>query len=155
MIKINCKICSNFFYVKPSHLKMGSGKYCSRRCHYLGKRKGEYVGCHVCKQIVYVNKTRFGRSKSNKYFCNKTCQTLWRNSYFKGSKHPNWTGGMSTYRNILKRSDKEKICTACGNKDVRVLAAHHLDKNRKNNTIDNLAWLCHNCHHLIHHYKDE
>ena len=26
---------------------------------------------------------------------------------------------------------------------------------RKNNSVSNLIWLCHNCHHLVHHYKNE
>jgi hypothetical protein len=39
----------------------------------------------------------------------------------------------------------------CSTKDERVLAVHHIDHNRLNNKLDNLAWLCHNCHHLVHH----
>jgi predicted HNH restriction endonuclease len=32
---------------------------------------------------------------------------------------------------------------------------HHIDKDRTNNTLKNLAWLCHNCHYLVHHDKLE
>lgn len=46
-------------------------------------------------------------------------------------------------------------CKKCGSTDSRTLAVHHKDKNRKNNSISNLMWLCHNCHYLVHHYKDE
>lgn len=53
------------------------------------------------------------------------------------------------------RQSIPKICRLCKTKDIRVLAVHHIDKNRKNNKISNLAWLCHNCHLLVHHYDAE
>ena len=72
-----------------------------------------------------------------------------------GENHPNWRGGESTYKNILLRTKILPICSKCRTKDKRVLAVHHLDRNRKNNKVENLIWLCHNCHHLIHHYPQE
>jgi 5-methylcytosine-specific restriction endonuclease McrA len=47
------------------------------------------------------------------------------------------------------------ICKRCGTEDKRVLEAHHIDSNRKNNTIQNLVWLCRNCHHLVHNHKEK
>jgi predicted HNH restriction endonuclease len=38
---------------------------------------------------------------------------------------------------------------------MRVLAVRHIDQNHKNNNVENLAWLCHNCHHLVHNDKVE
>jgi len=35
------------------------------------------------------------------------------------------------------------------------LIVHHIDKNRNNNGIENLIWLCQNCHYLVHHYTDD
>jgi predicted HNH restriction endonuclease len=46
------------------------------------------------------------------------------------------------------------VCKKCGNKDARVLEVHHLDKNRKNSNIENLIWLCANCHTLVHRYNE-
>lgn len=43
------------------------------------------------------------------------------------------------------------MCTLCKTEDKRVLATHHIDRNRLNNSVNNLAWLCHNCHFLVHH----
>ncbi len=31
------------------------------------------------------------------------------------------------------------------------MAVHHIDEDHNNNELGNLAWLCHNCHHLVHH----
>jgi hypothetical protein len=48
-----------------------------------------------------------------------------------------------------------RVCKLCGIKDLRILAAHHIDRNTENNKVDNLIWLCHNCHYLIHHDVNE
>ncbi|MDP3989021.1 MAG: HNH endonuclease [bacterium] len=36
-----------------------------------------------------------------------------------------------------------------------VLIVHHIDHDRNNGALDNLVWLCHNCHRLVHNYKEE
>jgi hypothetical protein len=42
-------------------------------------------------------------------------------------------------------------CTCCGfNKWPQILQFHHIDKNRKNNSLDNLTVLCPNCHRALH-----
>lgn len=73
---------------------------------------------------------------------------------FVGKNHPNWTGGEFAGRRILERSGRKLVCEHCGNSDKRVLMVHHKDSSRKNNKLSNLIWLCHNCHHLVHDYKD-
>jgi len=148
-----CNICSESFYIKPSHLKLGWGKYCSRDCQIKSQFNGSLVKCFICGKEIYRSKAHLKRSNSGKYFCSKSCQTLWRNSEFIGEKHGGWRSGESAYRDILKRSSKLRICLLCETRDERVLIGHHKDHNRKNNTIENLVWLCFNCHFLVHHYK--
>lgn len=155
MPNVKCKLCKKEFHVKPSWLKYGNGKYCSSKCQYEGRKNGINVKCFICSKEVYKPKGILEKSKSKKYFCSKSCQTKWRNTEFIGTKHANWINGESTYRNILERADIKKLCYRCGNKDKRILAVHHIDLNHKNNRLENLAWLCHNCHHLVHHYKNE
>jgi len=151
---VDCKVCSKKFYAKPFILKKGFGKFCSAACQHIGKRNGKIVECSICKKKVYKPLRALLRSKSKKYFCGKSCQTIWRNTIaFIGPKHANWKGGESAYRDILIRSKIPQTCKKCETKDKRILAAHHVDKNKKNNSIENLIWLCHNCHYLIHHYN--
>ena len=152
---VNCQICKKAFSAKPSWIKNGYGKYCSRACQNTGARKGKEVPCDTCNKLSYKSPKALRGSKSGKFFCSKTCQTRWRNVEFSKEKHPNWKGGTHAYRRMLSQSDRPQVCGHCKTDDVRVLAVHHLDENRKNNTLENLAWLCHNCHHLIHYYPDE
>jgi hypothetical protein len=149
-----CKICGKNFYAKLSHIKKGWAKYCSQTCQYKGYRTGKFVKCDTCGKEIYRTQKELNCSKSKKFFCNKSHQTLWRNRIFIGPLHPNWKGGENIeHKNLLVRNGIKSVCKICGCRDKRVFAVHHLDRNKKNNSINNLVWLCHNCHHLVHHYK--
>jgi len=150
---VSCKICKKEFYTKPSYLKLGWGSYCSRECQHKGQLKGKFVLCDKCGKKIWRSPHHLTKSKSGKFFCTKSCQTLWRNKVYSGSNHPLWAGGESAGRGILERSDRKKFCVCCSTSDKRVLTVHHKDVDRKNNNVDNLIWLCHNCHHLVHRYK--
>ncbi len=155
MPQVKCKICNKEFYVKPSHLKMGYGKYCSRECHYEAQKKGKFVVCDVCGVTTWKAPKALKNSKSGKFFCSKKCQTVWRNKHFSGKKHANWKGGEHTYRRIMKVNKITPVCKKCKLKDERVLVVHHVDCNRKNNDIENLVWLCYNCHRLVHNHNQK
>jgi len=146
-----CKTCGIAFSVKPFHIKNGNGIFCSNTCHHESMKTGTRTTCFVCKETVYKTATQVRRSKSGAFFCGKSCQTVWRNKEFSGEKHKLWAGGGSTYRNILERTGAPAVCARCAVGDKRVLAVHHVDKNHSNNSPENLQWLCHNCHHRIHH----
>lgn len=154
MVTVNCQNCTKEFNAKPSWIKNGYGKFCSRECGHIANRTGKLINCSICSKEVYKQGKALKGSKSGKFFCSKSCQTKWRNSEFIAERHPNWKGGLHAYRRIKRQSGDLQVCTLCQIDDKRVLAVHHLDQNRKNNTIENLAWLCHNCHHLVHHYKE-
>ncbi len=155
MIKVTCKICSSTFEIKPSWITYGYGNYCSLACRNSAKKTGKYVPCYVCQKEIYKSGKAINGSKSGNLFCSKSCQTTWRNSHFSREKHPNYKNGDHSYRNILDKAKVPKVCSLCKTDDKRVLAAHHIDHNHFNNRVENLAWLCHNCHHLVHHHKNE
>ncbi len=152
---VSCKLCAETFHVKPSHLKMGYGKYCSAKCQYKARKTGKMVVCYICGKDTYKTIKALRNSKSKKYFCGKSCQTKWRNSEFIGSKHANFVNGYASYRTILSRDKIPKICILCQTIDKRILLVHHIDENHYNNNLKNLSWLCHNCHFLVHHDKVE
>lgn len=157
MPTVKCKICKKPFYAKPSWIKVGYGKFCSKKCHHETLKTGRTVNCFICHKPVYKAKKALNGSRSKKYFCNKSCQTIWRNSIvYVGKNHPNWKEGkFISYRNILIKNGGRETCTICNINDRRVLAAHHVDGNHKNNDLKNLTWLCYNCHFLVHNHKKE
>ena len=155
MVTVSCKNCGKKFFAKPSHISYGFAKFCSRKCAYFAALKGRNVQCNECGKKVYRAPRMLERSKSEKYFCDKRCQTLWRNKMYTGEKHANYKHGKASYRSLLARAGVKKYCRLCKSKDERVLAVHHIDENRRNNVIENLMYLCHNCHHLIHHFPGE
>ncbi len=150
MPRSNCLICNKDFYAKSAHLDRGWGKYYSTLCRSIGQRKGKELPCKLCGKMVWRNPTDLKKSKSQNFFCNKSCQTIWRNQVYSGTSHYFWRGGESTYRDRMIKNTPSPVCLKCGNNDLRVLAVHHKDYNRKNNSLDNLSWLCRNCHCLVH-----
>lgn len=150
-----CDFCGEEFRRKKSQLKLSTNHYCSRNCAEQGRKKGKTVKCFNCKKLVYKSLKDLNRSKSKNYFCSRTCGNLWIGKQQRSENSPNWNGGESSYKEILKRVNVKKECVSCGRNDSKVLCVHHIDKNRKNNSIENLTWLCRNCHFLIHNYKRE
>ncbi len=155
MVDVNCGICKSVFYVKPSWLKKGKGKYCSIVCSAQNRKTGKMISCFICGKEAYKPLKELDKSQNGKFFCSKKCSTPWRNSLFTGEKHPNWKHGEFSYKETIKRSKISQICILCGTKNKKVIIVHHADKNRKNNKLSNLAWLCRNCHFLVHHYEKE
>lgn len=150
-----CDVCKKEFYAKPSHQKKGWARCCSQECRNITFRRKIKVLCFYCGKNVEKTPSELKKSKSKKYFCDRSCQTKWRNNLFSGKLHSNWKGGISAYRKILEKSGLIRKCKRCGCSDRRILAVHHLDRNRNNNGVENLVWLCHNCHHLIHTSRGE
>lgn len=153
---INCRICKYKFYAKPSHIKKGWGKYCSKNCQNSAQKTGSLHRCFHCDKNTYRTIADKNRSRSGKFFCSRSCQTIWRNSIlYTGKNHSNWRGGSGSYRKILMKANSLHECAKCKCMDKRVLAVHHKDRDRKNNSVSNLIWLCHNCHFLVHRHKEE
>ena len=151
-IQRECQKCRAVFFAKPNWVRMGMAKFCSRTCTQLARRTGKIVNCHQCGLEVYKSGKDLRKSKSKNYFCTKKCSLTWHNADRFGSKHQNWKFASFAYKSRMRRSAQKEVCVLCQSHDSRILAVHHIDQNRKNNQLKNLAWLCHNCHFLVHHY---
>lgn len=152
MVITKCRICRQAIRTKPSHAGRGWGKYCSVSCRNAGQRKGRIRTCAHCGADTYRSPRDLKRSQSGQFFCSKSCQTHWRNRMYVGERHANFKNGRSAYRSILARATPHRRCEVCGTEDTRILQVHHKDRDRENNVPTNLAWLCFNCHFLVHHY---
>jgi len=134
-----CLICKKLHYVKSSHLLKGWGKYCSITCRTKSQFGGKKLECTICQKSLYRSNNELKRSKSGRYFCSKSCQTIWRNKEYSTEKHPAWKTNITTYRKRLIDSQSYSICRLCGIEDPAILNAHHLDHNRLNNQLNNLT----------------
>jgi len=79
-----------------------------------------------------------------------------------GEKHHLWKGGGEDYwrgqaRKILLNTNVERRCGICDANEYKMkdnrtnLMVHHLDGNIKNNTLENLRFVCRGCHmHTVH-----
>ena len=94
--------------------------------------------CPVCSKDF---KTVIG-TKHEKITCSYSCS----NTYFRTKK--NNESKYSYRQNALNTYGI--VCNICGEKRSHVLQVHHIDENRKNNSISNLIVLCANCHLEIH-----
>lgn len=151
MPTVKCQICNKSFYAKPRHLKIGWGKYCSIKCRSVSQFKGKHYKCEYCGKTIYRNPSDIKKSTSGKLFCSRSCQCSWMNSNKRVLENSaNWNGGESIYRNILKQSRIIQKCNRCGIENKKLLVVHHKNRNRKDNSIKNLEWLCRNCHYLEH-----
>ena len=73
----------------------------------------------------------------------------------KGSKNPNWRGGVAEYPNhskmkkarLLVLESANWICADCGGKATEI---HHIDGSKDNHAIENLSPTCHRCN-MLHH----
>lgn len=81
-----------------------------------------------------------------------TCSYACSNRYFRsGRNNPNWKD--ETYRTTCFEKH-EKKCVVCG--EDKIVAVHHMNENKKDNSLLNLVPLCPTHHQYIHsRYKDE
>lgn len=149
----HCQICKKEMYVKPSHLQLGWGKFCSKKCQSETQKKGKFIQCATCDKKVYRSLKELKKSASQNYFCSNRCHCIWENAHQRTrEKHYNWQGGRATYRKFALRNTAKHYCRDCGLDDERVLVIHHKDRNRNNNALSNLMILCINCHYIEHQY---
>ena len=99
--------------------------------------------CPNCKKSFGTKK----ESPDEKITCSRSCA----NSYFRsGTNHPNWKEESTNYRTKINIVH----CERCDyNSNINILQVHHKNRNRKDNSKENLEVLCPNCH-CIEHLKD-
>ena len=142
---LSCETCKREFYVVPARLKLGMVKYCSKKCY---KTDGENNPMWGKKHKVITKKAwknnplrnRFKPGVDNPNFIRFAGDDFW------GASYPWWQ------HNKAKRT---KICERCPFDNLNILVVHHKDRNRRNNSIENIEILCPNCHALEHFNKKD
>jgi hypothetical protein len=91
--------------------------------------------CPVCSSEFKTEP----RNEKEQVTCSRACS----NTYFRTRD------GASTYRDRALKYYGAK-CFSCNFTNLLALEVHHKDKNRDNNSIENLVVLCANCHRITH-----
>jgi len=155
MEEVSCDLCKNKFKRKLSQISYSENHYCSSTCYNKAKRLGVYTKCANCHEPIYKTLKAVKISKNKKFFCSRQCNNIVLGQIYSRHNHPNWKGGEYSYKEYMNKQKVKKDCAMCNISIKSVLVVHHIDKNRKNNNLGNLIWLCRNCHFLVHHYQEE
>lgn len=150
-VTLVCENCGCSFsrskYEAERRRKAGKRVFCSQNCASKIRAKECLVDVK-CKECG----TFFSRKKSlvgENVFCSRSCSNTHSNKKMVGPGSRNYKHGKSMYRyNALK--NKMPICEVCGFDKEYAIEVHHIDKNRENNSIENLMIVCANCHTGIH-----
>lgn len=136
--KKNCEICNKEF--EFIHVRKDRAKYCSRKCYY----KAQHLKGTIKYECQFCNKLFRSSPSHKRKFCSKKCVNNAKISVF----------DKPTFQTVRKYMAKRNLinqCQKCGFKKYKkILGIHHKDKNRNNNSLDNLVVLCPNCHSIEH-----
>ncbi len=160
-----CQECKSFFQAQLREVNRGNAKYCSKKCSASGVKKKLLAGgiisrkhnveCAYCKKTFYKNESQIKNSKTNTHFCCREHKDIGQRieTGIKQIQPSHYGETNKKYREIAFRH-KEKTCERCHyNKFPEILEVHHKDRNRENNSIENLEIVCPTCH-MEEHFKN-
>lgn len=133
-IKLKCNNCNTEFYKYPCQLKekngIKPGRFCSKKCMDDSRKHGEDLTCKMCGVVFY---RRAGEQKGTKLpFCSLECVHNYR---LINAKKTTYLKEGATHKHIViaEKALKRKL------KKGEIV--HHIDENKHNNKIENLAIL--------------
>lgn len=139
--RTKCVQCECWFENKNPKVKL-----CSQKCRvdrilahkkkYKNSDKGKTQGLKDAKKYRDKNKVKINESVKKYRATPRGRFNVW-----------------ATYLKRMYNVSKERFiedftngCTECKYKSWHVLDYHHIDKDRRNNSSDNLIYICPNCH---------
>jgi len=158
--KINCLNCDKEVYIENKEIARGFGKFCNRKCSGEFKHKNvkppePNVKCAHCEKLFYLCESKQACSKSGLFFCCREHKdAAQRIGGITEIMPPHYGTGSpeNTYRNkVFFTLNRPKVCERCGyDENEAAIIVHHKDRNRMNDTEENLEVLCCNCHAIEH-----
>lgn len=145
-----CDHCQSTYFV-PKH-RIAKNRFCSKECFYKSKKRSVEQVCSYCGAGFTRRPSAARKSRHGYVFCSRTCKDAAQrlDSPITAIRPSHYGTGTASYREIAKR-EKPTHCNRCGYaKIVEILEVHHIDRDRGNNTLDNLEILCPNCHQEEH-----
>ncbi len=133
----NCKICSKAVYRRPSQIdKNGNDIFCSQKCFGLSCRNE--TSCIICGKMILAG--------LHKKTCSRTCSNVHRTGIkYKQGRPKDKAEEIRAIKIRLLKQRGEK-CERCEFSKKEILEVHHKNRNRKDNSDENLEIICPNCH---------
>ncbi len=143
-VKRYCQWCGSEFHPYLYQIKRGTGKFCSRSCVMTYR--------NVTDNPAWRPEVRLKISLNHADVSGQNNPMYGR----RGILAPSYIDGRNSISSDIWRkiafTNKPRRCEICGKKDEgRRLHVHHKDKNRNNNSPDNLQVACVKCHNNILH----
>lgn len=112
------------------------------------------LNCYFCGKTIFRLPSRVRHSKTGKFFCCREHQEFASKTTINNGKiTPNYFDrpiDPRAYRTLMMSFYPATCCETCQYAEhIEILEVHHIDSNRRNNKLDNLIWLCPNCHRGI------
>ncbi len=158
-----CDFCNTLYEAEERYLNRGQGKYCSRSCGSaarIGNRPqppAPNVECAYCSKPFYKNLSKQRCSRSGLFFCCRDHKDkAQRIGGIKEIQPPHYgvVEGIHSYRRIAFEAYPHE-CDTCGWDDPKeILVVHHIDRDRTNDSVENLKILC-PTHHEAEHYLSQ
>jgi 5-methylcytosine-specific restriction endonuclease McrA len=138
----NCIVCGKSVYKRPCNIKASNGNvFCCIACYGVSCRRE--TPCVVCGKPILAAKNK------------KTCSRGCANTYRTGIRYK--LGRPSKDKVKAQQSLKVRLldargvkCERCGYNKYEILQVHHKNKDRNNNSMENLELICPNCHYEEH-----
>ena len=140
-LQCQCYYTTTKFKKRKSEARGSKKTFCSRLCMAKFKESLRILSiCPTCRQKFSQTKWQ----KKNYRFCSVACK---EKDDCRGENSRNYKNGIAIFR-IISRENYGEICFSC--RSTEKIEVHHIDKNRGNNTKENLRPLCRACHHAVH-----
>lgn len=135
---INCVVCNKPIYRRPSEIESNRGQvFCSVNCHGLSCRKE--TPCVVCRKPILAG--------LHKKTCSRACANIYRTGikYKLGAPKRDKVKSQQALK-LRLLEQRGKVCSRCNYNKFEILQVHHKDRDRSNNSLNNLELICPNCH---------
>jgi hypothetical protein len=139
----NCIVCDRAIYRKPSQIKRNNNRvFCSILCYGTANRKEK--PCAICGKMIL--------SGLNKKTCSRSCANIQRAGIKYTGARPRDKVKYQRGLKIRLAAERGQKCERCNYSKYEILQVHHKDRNRDNNSLENLQLICPNCHYEEHYF---
>lgn len=147
MVNLICKSCGKEFELKACETRVKENRvhYCSAKCRDDARRSGEIIQCANCGKSFYSTRNQFCSKQCVSEYKSKNCEhkTYNENGYIcKYVRGYNKKGNVKMHRAVME----EHLGRRLSPDEV----VHHIDGDKTNNDISNLAVMSREEHSSLH-----